>query len=181
MKTSERFNRAIASLVKGYMNGTLAKGTCAACAVGNIIAGATGCTIEKTEGDDGDVDFDFVNIIGHVFIPSWQRVFITNVNDRRLSRKNRQRINLSNYYGASQLEIDATGYSVQELADVEWAFEKATKIHFMDYYTIRNKQKIDEDQLNGLYAVVDVLCKIEGYDDVVAQEKKDLFVKCELV
>lgn len=180
MKTSKRFNTAIASLVKGYMNGTLAKGNCAACAVGNMVAGATGQTIKKSEDFDGEVDFDFVNVIGHVTTPSWQLVFATASGDRRLSRKKRQEISMHYYKDAAQLQIDATGYSVQELADVEWAFEKATKIMFHDYHKKQDKRKIDEDQLNGLYAVVDVLCKIEGYDDTVAQETKNMFVKCEL-
>ena len=179
MKTSKRFDVAIASLMKGYMNGTLAKGNCAACAVGNMVAGATGRTIKKSQDFDGEVDFDFVNVIGHINNPSWQLVFSTNPRDRRLSRKERQVIEMQYYKGSAQLEIDATGYNVQELADVEWAFEKATKIMFHDYHKKRDKRKIDEDQLNGLYAVVDVLCKIEGYDNTVAQETKDLFVKSE--
>lgn len=179
MKTSKRFDNAVASLVKGYMNDTLAKGNCAACAVGNIVAGATGRTIKKSQNLDGKVDFDFVNVIGHINNPSWQLVFATSPGDRRLSREKRQVIEMQCYKDSAQLEIDATGYTVQELADVEWAFEKATNIMFHDYHKKRDKRKIDEDQLNGLYAVVDVLCKIEGYDDTVAQETKDLFVKSE--
>ena len=181
MKTSERFDRAIAALVKGYMNGTLAKGNCSACAVGNIVAGAIDCTIKKSEKPNGTIDFDFVSIIGHVTGPFWQNVFVTSVRDGRLSRNVRQEINMLSYHGQSEIQIDATGYSVKELADIEWAFEKATKIYFNDYHRKRDKRKIDEDQLKGLFAVVDVLCKIEGYDDVVAQEKKDMFVKCESV
>ena len=181
MKTSKRFDVAIASLMKGYMNGTLAKGNCAACAVGNMVAGATGRTIKKSQDFDGEVDFDFVNVIGHINNPSWQLVFSTSNRDKRLSREKRQVIEMQYYKDSAQLDIDATGYSIQELADVEWAFEKATKIMFHDYHRKRDKRKIDEDQLKGLFAVVDVLCKIEGYDDVMAQEKKDMFVKCESV
>jgi hypothetical protein len=179
MKTSKRFDVAIASLMKGYINGTLAKGNCAACAVGNMVAGATGRTIKTSQDFEGEVDFDFVNVIGHINNPSWQLVFATSNGDKRLRREKRQVIEMQYYKDSAQLEIDATGYSIQELADVEWAFEKATKIMFHDYHRKRDKRKIDEDQLNGLYAVVDVLCKIEGYDDTVAQETKDLFVKSE--
>lgn len=38
MKT--RFNKAIDALVHAYFTGTLAKGDCSFCAVGNIVAGA---------------------------------------------------------------------------------------------------------------------------------------------
>jgi len=39
MKTSDRFNNAISALVKGFFNETLSKGSCTACAVGNICGG----------------------------------------------------------------------------------------------------------------------------------------------
>lgn len=181
MKTSERFDRAIAALVKGYMNNTLAKGTCTACAVGNMVAHSLNYQIKRVEDECTDeIDFDFFDEDGELVLPSWRYVFMTMQLKGKRSRKNRQTLDMRHYYGLSKKEIDATGYTVSELMDIEWAFEKATRIRHDEYHRKREKS-IDRDQLNGLFAVVDVLCKLEGYDTTVAEEKKALFVKCDLV
>jgi hypothetical protein len=153
----KRFNDAISALVKGYINGTLAKGSCEACAVGNIVAKGIGCDIVSH-----DSVFDW---IGQV--PSWFLVFITESNGN-------QYIHPENYFGSIKDQIDSTGYTWQELAKVEKAFEQNTKISFENYENV-TPEEIDKDQLNGLYAVVDVLCEIEGIKE--AEEYKLMFVK----
>jgi hypothetical protein len=184
MKTSERFDRAIAALVKGYMNNTLAKGNCSACAVGNIVAhsleGSTKSTVTTLSNGECAIDYEMISSCGDEITPHWQNVFSTQNPDRRYSRERRQEISIWKYDGIAKKQIDVTGYSWKELSDVEWAFEKNTKIHF-EYYKHDKIENVDKDQLAGLFAVVDILCKIEGYDDVVAQENKALFVKCESV
>jgi hypothetical protein len=153
----KRFNDAISALVKGYIHGTLAKGACAACAVGNIVAKGIGCDIVSHDGV-----FDW---IGQV--PCWPLVFIT-------ESSGNQSILPENYFGSIKDQIDSTGYTWQELAKVEKAFEQNTKISFENYENV-TPEEIDKDQLNGLYAVVDVLCEIEGIKEV--EEYKLMFVK----
>jgi hypothetical protein len=46
---TQRFEKAYNALYNAFMNGTLAKGTCAACAVGNIVADAMGAKIKIDE------------------------------------------------------------------------------------------------------------------------------------
>jgi hypothetical protein len=42
---TKRFDNAIAALVKGYFEGTLMKGSCFSCAVGNMVASSMNCKI----------------------------------------------------------------------------------------------------------------------------------------
>lgn len=158
MKHSKRFSDAIDALVKGYIHGTLAKGTCAACAVGNIVAKGIGCEIKNRNGV-----FEWMRNTN----PSWSMVFVTGSDGSQF-------ICPENYLGSIKNEIDSTGYTWQELARVEEAFEQNTKISFENYENV-TPEEIDKDQLNGLYAVVDVLCEIEGIKEV--EEYKLMFVK----
>lgn len=171
MKTSERFDRAISALVKGYLNGTLAKGSCYACAVGNIVAGSCGFTVHHHNTKELPIPHygwnspEFGSVDYH-----WQEVFC--------SIGERQHIAPNNYRELAKHEIDSTGYTWQELARVERAFESATHISFVDYNE-KPLEAIDADQLRGLYAVVDVLCQIEGITDTAPY--KEMFAKPEAV
>ncbi|QJW91564.1 hypothetical protein HNV11_20365 [Spirosoma taeanense] len=147
-----RFDRAISALVKGYLNGTLAKGHCAACAVGSLVA----------EGVGGKVFRKKRLLLGQTYdcsVPNsdWQDVFVTYLNRPQIQRPYR-------YTGAAKIQIDSTGYTWQELALVEEAFEMNTKLHFKTY-PICTPEEIDTDQYNGLKAVFEVLCEIEGITD----------------
>lgn len=153
MKTSKRFDNAISALVSGYLNGTLAKGSCMACAVGNMVAKGLGLKARLLSDDSfGD----------------WANVFCTNYGI--------QEIKHFNYRSMAKKEIDSTGYKWYELALVEKVFEENTKIYWFEYGVFSEKE-IDQDQLKGLYAVVDTLCEIEGYSNEKANECKELFVK----
>ncbi len=135
MKTPERFNRALKALVKGYFDGTLEKGDCSMCAVGNMVGLADDCFT----------------------LPKWRYVFVTN-------EKGYQHFDLSNYRDGAKDQIDSTGYTPFELARVEKAFESSTEIRGFSY-PLHTDQAIDQDQLNGLMAVVDVLCEIDNITD----------------
>lgn len=153
MKTSDRFNKAISALVQAFFNETLAKGSCTACAVGSIIAANIGATIEKK------------SFQCDMSLRPWIEVFATN------GETGHNEINEDAYVGRAKVLIDSTGYSWQELSSVENAFEVNTKISFSRYRFL-NKEQIMEDQYNGLMAVVDVLCNIEGIE---SNETKKLF------
>ena len=151
MKNKELFNRTVAVLVKAYKNNTLFHAVFCACAVGNLVA--AGCGIDNVfdnyEWRKKALDED---------ARSWASVFVTSGRE--------QHIYPENYKGAAKFQIDATGYSLQELAKIEYAFETAPKGDNHDDWT-----------LNGLLAVYDVLCEIHEVDKSEVQDAKLLFVK----
>lgn len=144
-----RFENALRKLIHAFFNDELKKGECSACAVGNMC--------------DGSSD--------------WSKVFCTRQYDQILQPSNYKNIVMLVYcVGAPKAAypkkvIDATGYTWRELAKVENAFERHTKI-WGETYPTYTKDKIMEDQFKGLCAVIDVLCEIEGYD---SEEYKPYF------
>ena len=144
-----RFETAINKLVKAFFDGTLAKGDCTKCAVGNICDNKGDWSkVFMTTGYGSDVNPELY--INNVLIKSVLGIYLV------LNPKD---------------TIDKTGYSWEELALVESAFESNTKIHATKYYKHTEKELM-QDQYNGLMAVVDVLCEIEGIE---ATETKKLF------
>lgn len=147
------FNHSVNVLVKAYLNNTLEHGNCHACAVGNLIADANGISFVK-----------YISRYSHVLrwnninTPSWSSVFYTNHYN--------QTIELDEYKGFAKLEIDSTGYSVIELAKIEYAFESAPIGKSEDDY-----------MFNGLMACVEVLAEIHNIDLTEKEKAKALFVK----
>lgn len=153
MKNEPLFNRTLSVLVKAYREDTLVHGNCAACAVGNVIAAAMGLTITKSYGA-----YMWPN--GHRAL--WKYVFMT---DNRIGQIQRP----FNYVGRIKEQIDSTGYTWRELADIEYAFEAAPRGN--------GEYNSDQHQLNGLLAVYDALCDIHAVSE---REKKcgtEIFVK----
>lgn len=110
------FENTVDILVKAYLNGTLAHGDCAACAVGNIIAAKIGAKV-----DISDIDIcggEWVRN-GQYLTIGWNEVFVTRGSD--------QIKNPIMYGGQIKRQIDASGYSWQDLAKIEFAFETAEK------------------------------------------------------
>jgi hypothetical protein len=70
------------------------------------------------------------------------------------------------YTGDAKEQIDATGYTWQELARIEYAFERAPMSHSREDHVF-----------NGLMAVVDVLCQIHEMDETNKTAAKQLFAK----
>lgn len=154
------FHETIDILVKAYLNNTLEHHKCSACAVTNII-GHTGWTrfFVTIQTDEGD------NIIQHradgetILIPSLffgaYAVPVHEVPDHVIKERE-----------AGLLAIESSGYSIDELARIEFAFETSD----------RGNSK-DEHMFNGLVAIVDVLAEIHGIDLEQKEEAKALFVK----
>lgn len=226
-RATPRLEQAFTWLTQAFFEGTLAKGSCAHCAVGNITAKANGIktkfkpTVGGHIGSESDVPMEYymrelkagiTNKPGHTI---WTRLFMTD--DRHGKQKvqfTREQAfdNAVEHYGEieakvkdfptsaisqlgladylkyhmvilkgreyyistvmEQYDIEValayellvpTGYSAQELAQVENAFEKATKLHIRDYYG-QTDTTIKNDQFNGLVAVMDVLCRLDGVD-----------------
>jgi len=134
-----RFEKAYNALYNAFMNDTLAKGTCKACAVGNIVANAMGTSV--TSEYNCEVNNSF-----------WNSIFYTPTDGEQIIKRNAS--------CEKDLEV-LTEYSWEEMAKVEYAFERATKIHYF-YYNSHTPQELMEDQFNGLMAVMDVLIELDS-------------------
>ncbi len=150
MKLPERFERAYQALITAFFDETLAKGVCTACAVGNIVAAGYGEKVLSTTH----------HLVGKQFHcnarnSEWSDIFYTSDGLQKFDNfaiiKNLE----------AAINIVVTGYSVEELAKIEFAFEINTKLN-LEIYQFKSKKEIMEDQFTGLMAVVDVLCEIEG-------------------
>jgi hypothetical protein len=155
------FEKSIDILVKAYLNNTLKHGDCSACAVGNLL----GCSDWKhlfltvDSGEDfrqliaGDGQFIASSIIhGFRVLPLDMTVIeVIEVIQHRLDKASKA--------------IEASGYTVEQLARIENTFELA------------KGNDEEERMLNGLMAVVDVLAEIHGMDFQKKQEAKEMFVK----
>lgn len=149
------FENSINVLVKAYLNNTLMHATCSACAVGNLIADALGYTFKNRYTDwFGGLQWDQC---ARGIDPMWGTVFITS--------DGYQDIYFMAYKGEAKYQIDATGYTWEQLARIEKAFESA-----------KGETK-DERMFNGLMVVVDILADIHCVSLEVKESAKLQFCK----
>lgn len=160
-KTSERFNKATDALYNAFFNGTLAKGNCLKCAVGNIVSSCLGAVNENDAYEKGAW--------------KWKRLFYTNEKGQQNPKNNY----LENAITEALKIISYTGYTEDELAKIEYAFETNTKINHEDYFQYSTQETL-EDQYNGLVAVFDVLLELEGIENNGHKEKLKTHPKLEL-
>jgi hypothetical protein len=160
------FNHTVNVLVQAYLKNELEHSKCSACAVGNIVAEAIG----TKPGRHPDVPRCFMNSYfddGRQTL--WQAVFMTS--------DGKQSIDLDLYDFGAKDRIDATGYSVIELASIEKAFELAPRPEIASPKHSPEYTLNEEWMFNGLMAVVDVLAEIHGVDLTQKEQAKLLFVK----
>lgn len=150
------------ALIQAFHGDTLAKGSCRACAIGNIVAHAYG----KKTSTNKHIECNGISI--HM----WNRLFYTDADSNKQIFHSGE---VNEMVEALKL-LEKTGYAPEELAQVEYAFETSTKLHHQTY-TSHSKQEIMDDQYKGLCAVFDVLCEIEGLEN--SQEYKEMLV-CDL-
>lgn len=163
---TDRFKNAVDALVYAFFNDTLAKGKCSACAVGNMIAHAHGKKVGK--GLNPVIIREIVSKDGESFYLTnrhWGFAFSTSGGSQCVSEYELESIDFL-------YSIKPTGYSTSELMKIEFAFETSSLIHQSSYFE-HTKSEIMQDQYNGLMAVLDVLCEIEGIED--PSEYKELF------
>lgn len=155
------FENTVDILVKAYLNGTLEHSNCYACAVGNIVAYATGKKFIRSyafmrEWKWKDCDYPAAgNDTG-----GWGQVITTCCLDGV------PQVNLNNFYGEAKIQIESTGYSPTELSKIEFAFERADEGY-----------SEEEWMFNGLMAVVEVLAEIHQINIDQKESAKLLFVK----
>jgi hypothetical protein len=141
------FEGTVSILVKAYLNETLEVGNYCACAVGNLIASATGAELKK----DPDKPY------GGRF--SWGRSkfyggewYFASPNENELQEE----------------QLQSIGYSRVEINAIEKAFERAAH---------RVSGHESHKEFAGLMAVVDVLSDIHGIDLETKKSAKLQFVK----
>ena len=153
-----RIERAIDVFLDAINKGTLAKGSCTACAVGNLVAHGLGakiqprsfhCNMDNTHWSD----FFWSTSVGPVV--TFRKMYDPNVIEN----------------------IEATEFNWKELSRIEHAFESNAKIHADDYQRY-SKEKIRADQIKGLEAVIKVMLE---FDDQKLDVKEIFTKKADLI
>lgn len=141
------FDHSVKVLIAAYLNDTLQHTNCHACAVGNLIADANGWKLKRQCWDTTGV-LSVLTWEGFAYEQAvWADVFVTEAFV--------QEMNLKNYRGIPKAQIDSTGYTVKQLARIEYAFETA--------------DDSDDWMYNGLVAVINVLASIHEVDMSIKQ------------
>lgn len=142
MKNEKLFNETVDILVKAYQNDTLVYTSCARCAVGNIVSAR----------NPGISYFDNLKWANAIHVGTGK--IYSHIQEDALR------------------QIETTGYTVQDVADIEKAF------YFGSYgLTEDNWNEQTENSFDGLMAVVDALMLIHEANEVQVKEAKSLFVK----
>lgn len=136
------------------MNNTLVNKDACCCAVGNLVASNCGYEIQR-HPLFSQMFLSWFNPSTNKYLnPSWPLVFFTS-RDTAI-----QKMKLERYTDEAKIQIDSTGYSVSDLAQIEHAFEMGCK-----------ENKFNDEILSGLMAVVDVLDTIHENTDETIIEK----------
>lgn len=165
------FQNTVDILVKAYLNDTLQHGNCYACAVGNIVADGLKCKVVKAP--DGLKWSNGMPYPAWCYTKpdGWGAAFTTdNGNDYNSTNDPNEVTSVTDFIVLQnpivRNQIEATGYTAEDLFKIEFAFEAA--------YKGRNPE---DWMFNGLMAVVDVLAEIHGIDLTQKEVAKSLFVK----
>lgn len=163
-----RIQEAIDIFLDAINEGTLAKGICAACAVGNLVCHGMGGRIEKFVNPFG------CDLISNVNSGAWGNAFST-YSSKTTDYQKVDKSMLDNVL--VKQNIEATKFSAEELIEIEYAFETNTKLHSFCYY-LSTPEEIRKDQISGLKAVVEVMLRFDDCNDSV----KEVFTtKAELI
>lgn len=151
MKSS--FENSVNVLVRAYLNDTLEHCNCFACAVGNLVVAACGYNYDKEFiREQSSVGFKYPLVTKEhsscktMAGGSWYPLYDGNSN------------------ADSGMEIASTGYTVEQLRQIENAFED-------------HAYGPGDNNFSGLMAVVDVLADIHGVDLSTKESAKAMFVK----
>jgi len=135
----KRIEKAIDIFLDALNEGTLAKGSCIACAVGNLVAAGLDAKITYSNNGFKCNKNNFM----------WGLYFNTSNNNQVIYESEKHHISVIS-------NIEATDFTAEELMKIEYAFETNTYILYIDYNEY-SKKEIMEDQIKGLKAVVDVM------------------------
>lgn len=189
MKNKEQFENSVSVLVNAFFTSTLAKGTCSACAVGNLVADGMNGKIIKMSRRDFETGLnrlsysclDKDNIKNDGFMDfnksqnnyAWKDLFFT--------AGGNQTVKFDHVKDEEVVKnVNATNYSFWELMRIELAFETNTHIH-IKYYSKSSEKHIINDQFKGLMAVLDILFDIHEVEQDQKEEYEKMFSDHELV
>lgn len=110
------FNNTIDVLAQAYQDDAIIKGNCCACVVGNLVASALGIHVDVSPNANFAVDA--ATWPGEEHIPQWNDIFYSTADGE-------QHIFPDAYRYEAKKQVDATGYTWQQLAQLEKAFESA--------------------------------------------------------
>lgn len=154
------FENSINVLVKAYLNDTLQHNNCYACAVGNLVAAAN--RFQYCQAKDM---LNRLALVQNQALYAFDSNDTTSVGGNWYDLLDRAGSNpLNNNKGLP--EIESTGYTLDQIDKIEWAFERAARGNSSDEY-----------MFNGLMAVVDVLAEIHKVDLTTKEDAKKMFVK----
>lgn len=150
---TQRIQEAIDIFLDAINNGTLAKGSCHACAVGNLVATGQGGKV---------IGYDDCTTVNN----AWGKLFSTNHFGHQSYHKSFEQdpMVIKN--------IQSTKFTLQELMYIENTFETNTYINCY-VYSDYSEEEIRKDQIRGLEAVVKVMLKFDEQSDDV----KEVFTK----
>lgn len=153
------FSKTVDILVKAYMNDELCHKSCSACAVGNLVAAALGTKPKRSK------ETDHIEFENNIFENGTLAVlWYDHLNGIRSFQ--------------SEEQIKITGYTVDELRSIEYAFERAPGDPGGPHDGLYRGRCTDPVWMfNGLMAVVDVLAEIHGINLEQKESAKLLFVK----
>lgn len=160
MKNQELYQKSVDILAKAYVDNTLERANCCACAVGNLVAANCGIKMQKRRGLVMTIgeSFEMVLMLGWMDVhPHWQDVFMTN--GEGIQFFSSEKYDLDHI---AKEQIDSTGYTMWELAKIEHAFER--------------NYKGEDPMFSSLMAVIDVLDKIHEVDQAESKVSRDKFV-----
>jgi len=145
MNRPNLYQKTVNLLLDAYNNETLKHGNCYACAVGNICRGSYAWGQAFTTSDTGKQHRNYL-------LPGW-----------KISHKDVVEL------------VESTGYTFDELADIEFAFESSVADTKDDptryYFYTTTKPKLG--QYIGLCAVLDKLREIHEVDQASATDSQE--------
>jgi hypothetical protein len=160
---TKRIQNAIDIFLDAINEGTLGKGACVACAVGNLVAYGMGSKVVN--------DGVFFDTEPKVHNNIWGGLFCTVGNSQTVTPNIHEAIKHS-WYKDLRKAIKKIDFTIDELMQIEFAFETNTKI-IHKLYNIHTKEEVRADQIKGLEAVVKLMLTFdEQVDDV-----KEIFTK----
>jgi hypothetical protein len=155
MKNQELFEKTVAILATAYKENKLVHASCAACAVGNLVANNCGYDV----GEYGDWHRD------NKYVGSWWY----NIVSHAAGRVSRLMYMPTPMQMEAQEQVASTGYTALQLAEIEAAFEGRGSL---------TGESNDELELyDRLVAVYEKLCEIHEVEEVHMVEPELVFVK----
>jgi len=168
MTNTERFNKSVGILATAYLQGTLQQDECAACAVGNLVAGY--CNYKVISVRDSPLGYKlgyelvFVTATGKELVPAWQFA-------------DPDYCSMKDYQQSGMSQVASTGYSFSELKAIEGCFENwpVAVWHHLPGFTYPQVAETQDAEFDGLMRVVECLAFIHKVHLETKQAAKELF------